>query len=298
MEKSKSSSPDFSVRDFFKRFPDDEACLVHIFKVRFGERHVCRACGVESTFHRMSDRRAWACAACGDHLYPTAGTVFQDTRTPLQVWFYAIYLFVTTRHGVSGKELQRQLGVTYKTAWRMGHKIREQMDKGEVKALLSGHVEIDETYVGGKTTGGKRGRGAPGKTIILGLKERGGRLVTEVIKDVKLYTLWDATIANVKRGSTVSTDEFKSYNLLTEEGFTHVAVRHGRKEWAVFDQHTRELHHTNSIESFWRQFKNSVRGTHTSISQKHMKRYLDEFTFRANHRDEVNRMFDRLVAAF
>ena len=83
----------------------------------------------------MTNRRAFACSACGDHVYPTAGTIFEDTRTPLQLWFYAIYLFVTIRHGVSGKELQRQLGVTYKTAWRMGHKIREQMDKGEVKAV-------------------------------------------------------------------------------------------------------------------------------------------------------------------
>ena len=179
MEKSISSSPDFSVREFFKRFPDDEACLEHVFNVRFGKRHVCRACGVESTFHRMGDRRAWACAACGHHIYPTAGTIFQDTRTPLQVWFYAIYLFVTTRHGVSGKELQRQLGVTYKTAWRIGHKIREQMDKGEVKQLLSGHVEIDEAYVGGKRPG-KRGRGAAGKTVVMGFKERGGRLVASI----------------------------------------------------------------------------------------------------------------------
>lgn len=186
--KSKSTTPDFSVRDFFKRFPNDETCLKHIFDVRFGERHVCRACGVESTFHRMSDHRAWACAACGDHVYPTAGTIFQDTRTPLQVWFYAIYLFVTTRHGVSGKELQRQLGVTYKTAWRIGHKIREQMDKGEVKSLLSGHVEIDEAYVGGKRPG-KRGRGAAGKTIVMGFKERGGRLVAQIIPDVKMKTL-------------------------------------------------------------------------------------------------------------
>src|SRR6056297_2050416 len=134
VEKRKSASPDFSVRDFFKRFPDDEACLDHTFNVRFGERHVCTTCGVDSTFHRMSNRRAWVCAACGDHVYPTAGTTFQDTRTPLQSWFYAIYLFVTTRRGVSGKELQRQLGVTYKTAWRIGHKIREQMEKGEMQA--------------------------------------------------------------------------------------------------------------------------------------------------------------------
>jgi len=157
MGKSKSASPDFRVRDFFKRFPDDEACLEHIFKVRFGKRHECRACGVESTFHRVksvdkrtkaeTQRRAWACASCGDHVYPTAGTIFQDTRTPLQSWFYAIYLYVSTRHGVSGKELQRQLGVTYKTAWRIGNKIREQMSNHDAKALLSDHVEIDEAYV-------------------------------------------------------------------------------------------------------------------------------------------------------
>ncbi len=297
-QKSKSVTPDFSVRDLFKRFPDDEACLQHIFNVRFGERHVCTTCGVDTTFHRMTNRRAWACAACGAHLYPTAGTIFQDTRTPLRVWFYAIYLFVTTRHGVSGKELQRQLGVTYKTAWRIGHKIREQMDKGEIKSFLTGHVEIDEAYVGGKRSGGKRGRGAPGKTIVMGFQERGGRLVAQIIPDVKMKTLRAETLAQVERGSVISTDELLSYGLLKRDGYTHVAVKHGRKQWVVFDQETRQLHHTNSVESFWRQFKHSVRGTHTSISQKHMKRYLDEFTFRANHRDEVNGMFDRIVAAF
>ncbi len=297
MDKSKSASPDFSVREFFKRFPDDEACLEHIFNVRFGERHVCDACGVESTFHRMSNRRAWACAACGDHLYPTAGTIFQDTRTPLQVWFYAIYLFVTTRHGVSGKELQRQLGVTYKTAWRIGNKIREQMSKHDAQAILSGHVEIDEAYVGGKRPG-KRGRGAAGKTIVMGFKERGGRLVTEIIPDVKMKTLREKTLANVAPGATVSTDELYSYGLMSGAGYTHVAVKHGKKQWAIYDYETQQLHHTNHVESFWRHFKHSVRGTHVSISQKWMKRYLDEFTFRANHRDEVNLMFDRLIAAF
>ena len=109
-----------TVGEFFARFPDDEACLNHIMEVRYGMRHVCQACGVEGTFHKLTNRRAFSCSSCGSHIYPTAGTVFQDTRTPLQVWFYAIYLFVTTRHGVSGKELQRTLGVTYKTAWRIG----------------------------------------------------------------------------------------------------------------------------------------------------------------------------------
>ena len=157
-------------------------------------------------------RRAWACASCGDHLYPTAGTIFQDTRTPLQVWFYAIYLFVTTRHGVSGKELQRQLGVTYKTAWRMGHKIHEQMDRGEVKSLLSGHVEIDEAYVGGKRPG-KRGRAPAGKAIAMGFKERGGRLLAQIIPNVKMDTLTADTLKTVERGSVVSTDELLSCGL-------------------------------------------------------------------------------------
>lgn len=295
--KSISASPDFSVRDFFKRFPNDEACLEHIFNVRFGERHVCRACGNESTFNRMGSRRAWACSHCGDHVYPTAGTIFQDTRTPLQVWFYAIYLFVTTRHGVSGKELQRQLGVTYKTAWRIGHKIREQMDKSEIKGLLSGHVEIDEAYIGGKRQG-KRGRGAEGKTIVMGFKERNGKLVTEIIPNVKMKTLQEQTLNCVERGTTISTDELLSYGLLAKEGYTHVAVKHGIKEWAVYDYGTKQLHHTNNVESFWKLFKASIRGTHVSVSPKHMKAYLNEFTFRANHRHEENLMFDRLIAAF
>src|SRR5688500_20022915 len=120
-----SKSVPFSVREFFARFPDDQACLQHIFDVRYGSPHICHSCGKMSTFHQLEDRpRAWSCAHCGHLIYPTAGTVFMDTRTPLQLWFYAIYLFVTSRHGVSGKELQRALGVTYKTAWRMGQHIR------------------------------------------------------------------------------------------------------------------------------------------------------------------------------
>jgi hypothetical protein len=134
-----------TVKEFFARYPDDDTCLSHIMEVRYGLRHECRKCGVYATFHKLESRRAFSCAQCGDHVYPTAGTVFQDTRTPLQVWFYAIYLFVTTRHGVSGKELERTLGVTYKTAWRMGQQIRKLMGKADSVEMLKGHVEMDET---------------------------------------------------------------------------------------------------------------------------------------------------------
>lgn len=296
MTKSKSSSPDFSVRAFFQRFPDDEACLEHIFQVRFGERHVCRACGVEASFHRMSNRRAWACSACGDHVYPTAGTVFEATRTPLQSWFYAIYLFVTTRHGVSAKELQRQLGVTYKTAWRIGHKIREQMEANDFDGLLSGHVQADEAYIGGRRKG-QRGRPS-NKTVIMGVKETGGKIKTAVVENASTASLRPVILDNVEKGAHVSTDEWRAYNLLASDGYLHGRVNHSAEEWARYDTLNEVNVTTNEVENFWRHLKASIKGTHNNVSKQHMQKYLAEFTFRANHRSEVNRMFDRLVAVF
>ena len=267
-------------------------------EVRFGLRHTCRACGVDSTFHRLTNRpRAFSCAQCGAHVYPTAGTVFEDTRTPLQLWFYAIYLFVTTRHGVSGKELERALGVTYKTAWRMGQKIRELMSKADGFEILKGHVEADEAYVGGRRSGGKRGRGAPGKTIVLGMQERDGRLKAEVIPNVKLATLKEAIERNVEPGSIVSTDELMSYALLERSGYKHGVVTHSAKEWSYYDYRHDAKHHTNTVEGFWRLFKASVRSTHIHVSSKYMDRYLGEFTFRSNHRAMKNAMFDLLIAS-
>ena len=286
----------FTVRDFFNRFPDDDACLAHIMEVRYGLRHSCRKCGAEATFHKLAKRKAYSCSHCGDHVYPCAGTIFEDSRTSLQVWFYAIFLFVTTRHGVSGKELQRQLGVTYKCAWRMGQQIRSLMSKADGFEMLSGHVELDEAYVGGKRPG-KRGRGAAGKTIVFGMKEREGRMSTEIIPNVRKATLRDATVRNVEPGSTVSTDELMSYGLLGGDGFQHGTVRHSAKEYAYYDQGLDVVHHVNHVESFWRLFKKSVASTHIHISPKYMDRYLDEFTFRSNHRQMENAMFDLLIGA-
>jgi len=214
--------PKLTVREFFKRFPDDEACLTHIMTVRFGMRHTCRACGQEATFHRLENRRAYSCSRCGDHVYPTAGTSFEDTRTPLQLWFYAIYLFVVTRHGVSGKELQRQLGVTYKTAWRMGHKVRELIANTKDFDLLSGHIEADEAYVGGKRPG-KRGRGAEGKTVVVGMKERGGPIEAQVIPNVKKST-W--SYYDYKHDATHHTNNVENFWRLFKNSVrsTHIHV--------------------------------------------------------------------------
>ncbi|WP_019831178.1 IS1595 family transposase [Sphingomonas sp. PR090111-T3T-6A] len=298
MSKKPSAVVAMSVREFFARFPNDDACLVHIMNVRFGGTTMdCPACGVEGEFHKLRDRRVYACPNCLHQIAPTANTILHDTRTPLVSWFYAMYLFATTRHGVSGKELQRQLGVTYKTAYRIGMQIRTLMGKADFDGLLSGHVQADEAYVGGRRSGGKRGRGAPGKTIVMGMKEEGGPLVTRIIPDVKKPTLRAVVNENVEKGSVVSTDELMSYGLLEGDGYVHGSVKHAAKEWSRYDYRQGVTHSTNAVEGFWRLFKASVRSTHVQISGKHMARYLDEFTFRANHRERMNAMFDLMVGA-
>lgn len=286
-----------TVRQFFAEFSDDDACLKRVMEVRYGLRRVCEKCGKEATFHKLTERRAYSCSNCGDHVYPCAGTIFQDSRTSLQTWFYAIYLFVVTRHGVSGKELQRSLGVTYKTAWRMGQQIRDLMGSAQEFAMLKGHVELDEAYIGGVRRGGKRGRGAEGKTIVMGMAEREGRIATQVIPNIKKATLRGVVLKNVEPGSIVSTDELMSYGLLTGDGYKHGTVKHGEKEWSYYDYRHDAIHNTNRVESFWKLFKKSIASTHIHISAKHANRYLGEFSFRSNHRVMANAMFDILIAA-
>src|SRR5882762_6253861 len=140
----KKEKASITIRDFFRQFPTDEACLQHVFNIRFGQGHTCPKCKRASRWSRFEAERAYACQWCGHHLHPTVGTPFEDSRTPLQLWFYAIYLFTTSRHGVPAKELQRQLGVTYKTAWRIGHEIRKHMASVDGETPLSGDIEIDE----------------------------------------------------------------------------------------------------------------------------------------------------------
>lgn len=287
-----------TVRQFFERFPNDRACLDHVMEVRYGLRHVCKKCGQDATFHKLKTRQLYSCSRCGHHVHPTAGTVFEDTRTSMQLWFYAIYLFVTTRHGVSGKELQRSLGVTYKTAWRMGHQICLLMAATDGFETMQGHVEADEAYIGGyrEAEPGFTGRSAKNKTIIIGIKERGGRMHAEVIPNVKTNTLQHIITKYVEAGSIVSTDELGSYSLLNAAGYKHGRVKHSRMEYVRHDDDGVK-HHVNHVESFWRLFKNSVASTHISVSPKYMDRYLREFTFRSNHRAMQNAMFDLLIGA-
>lgn len=276
------------ITEFMALYPNDDACLEYLFKKNFGDEFACPRCGAKGKFRKLSKMPAYTCQ-CGEHIHPMAGTPFHRSHTPLQKWFYVIYLFTTTRHGVPAKELQRQLSVNYKTAWRMGHEIRKYLGYIDGDSPLEGHVEIDETMLGQKQSGGKRGRGAPGKTIVLGMVERGGDIITRVVKNVKRATLEPIIARHVWRGTAVSTDELASYQHLRKRGFKHGQVNHARGEWV------NGIHHTNTIEGFWSHFKRSVLGTHIHISRRHLVKYLREFQFRWNMRHDPAGMFPYLL---
>ena len=282
--------------EFQKRFPNDEACLHHMMVTRHGGTEIdCPTCGVHSKFYRLTRDRAYLCQHCKHEIYPTAGTFMHRTHLPLHKWFFAMFLFSTSRHGVAAKELQRQVGISYKTAWRMARLIREHMAHIDGEWPLGGpggEVEADETYIGGKTTGGKRGRGAPNKTVVFGMLERGGDVMATVVPNVRKRTLQPIVIENVKMGSTIHTDELRSYFGLGQAGYRHETVTHGAGEYV------RQGSHVNGIEGFWSRLKLSIRGTHVHVSAKHLQKYVKEFEYRYNRRQRPTAIFGDLVANF
>ena len=280
-----------TVQEFFKLFPDDAACLDHLMLARFGREIECPKCWKKGRFARIAKIPAYSCPWCGHHIHPMVGTPFENSSTPLQKWFYAMYLFTTSRHGVPAKELQRQLGVTYKTAWRMAHLIRMYIGVVDGNGTLSGHVEADETYVGGKRLGRGHAGKFSNKTVVFGVVERQGELVTRVVPDRTMESLQPVIYENVEPGTTITTDEHVSYNDLHHD-FDHTAINHGAKEYA------RGHHHTNTIEGFWSMMKRSIRGTHVHVSAKHLPKYLVEFEYRWNMRGMQYFMMDRLLKAF
>jgi len=224
-----------------------------------------------------------------------AGTPFERTHTPLAKWFYAMYLFTSSRHGVPAKELQRQLGVTYKTAWRMGHEIRKYMGNVDGDPMLGGHVEADEAYIGGgPRKHGKRGefKYRTAKTTVFGMVERGGDVMTRVVPNAQRKTLIPHIVANVEKGSTISTDEWHPYKALPKAGYQHLIVKHRDGEYV------RGIAHTNTLDGFWSMLKRAIRGTHVHVSRKHMSKYLGEFEYRYNMRKQPEMMFNKLLASF
>lgn len=281
-----------TLKQFFGRFPNDDACLDQMMRVRYGERFACGKCNRNAKYYRVRGRRSYECEHCGHQVYPTAGTPFEKTRTSLRDWFHVMFLFTTTRNGVAAKEVQRALGVTYKTAWRMCRIIREYMGYVDVDgdAPLGGPgggiVEADTTFVGGPDK-----RGFDDKAIVLGIVERAGEAVTRVIDSTRETDKLPHLYQWIKAGSHVVTDEYRGFWEL-KEAFRHDTVNHSAKEYA------RGNIHTNTTEAFWAMVKRTISGTHIWVSKKCLQTYLREIEFRWNLRKSPWMMFDLLLMAF
>lgn len=280
----------YTLQEFLKEYPNDAACLDRIFKLRFGElERTCPCCGKETKFRRVVTRRSYQCRLCYHQLYPTANTPFNKTRTPLNYWFYVMYLMTTTRNGVASTEVQRALGVTYKTAHKMTTQIRKLMREYR-KKKLTGHVEIDETYVStGKKGGADNGRLSIRKPVFA-IVERLGEVRATVIDDAKIANTRPYIIANVDKNAHVSTDESTLYNSLSKSGYiNHGVIKHAAEEYR------RGETSTNTIEGFFGQLKRMIFGTHVHVSPQHLQKYVDEAVFRYNHRFKDVDMFGCLV---
>jgi predicted RNA-binding Zn-ribbon protein involved in translation (DUF1610 family)/transposase-like protein len=300
----------YTFKQFQAEYPDDSTCLDAIMKVQYGGTHfLCPGCGCEANFYQMSKRRAYACQECGHHIYPCVGTIFEKSRTKLTHWFFAMYLMTSTRHGCAAKELQRQLGVTYKCAWRIAHELRKLMAAADYQGPLSGHVEIDETYMGGaprKPSNAERRDKQPKKprgkkAIVMGMVERDGMLRAGPVANVKRATLEPLIEQSVELGSTISTDELPSYRSLYASPYRHQSVDHSRGEYVRYSHWGKRLPepaHVNTMEGHWSLLKRAIRGTHVHVSNKHLWKYVSEFSYRRNFRHSHQAMFARLVASF
>jgi len=263
----------YTFKDFKTEYPDDEACLKAVLVNRFGD--TCPSCGTIGTkFYPITGRKGFACGSCRKHVYPLAETIFRKSETSLWNWFYAIYLFSVSKNGVSAKEIERQLGVTYKTAWRMAKQIRLLMSDGG--SPLDGDVEVDETYIGGRHPRSMR---FSKKQSVFGAVERGGMAKITHVKSTGARVLLPQIMKNISEGSTIYSDEYGSYRKLSYYGYNHTTINHSTMEWV------RGNAYTNTIEGFWSQLKRSLRGTYHSVSPKYLQLYLDEFAFRYNHRN-------------
>jgi transposase-like protein len=295
-KKATQPKQEMDLMKLFAQYATDEQCRIALEKLRFPEGVRCTRCQSEK-ISRAYKRNQFECESCGYHFSVTAGTIFHDSHLPLTKWFAAIYLICESKKGISANQLKRTIGVSYKTAWYLCHRIRAAVADADT-SLLKGVIEVDETYIGGKAKNMHKAdrarritaRGGVNKTMVLGAIERGGKLRLRVDKRADSATLHKfIKEMSAPEAECIMTDEWQGYRGIADENTRHETVSHNQDEWVRGDVHT------NTVENAWSLFKRSVVGSYHQISAKHLDRYLDEFEFRFNNRNNPYLFRDTLL---
>jgi len=278
----------YTVKQFQSEYPNDNACLEYLMEKRFpGGIALCVQCGEDRKHYRVSGRTCYACPVCGYHLFPLAGTIFHKSTTSLTPWFYVIKLMTSTRVGISAKQIQRETGVTYKTAWRMMKQVRILMAE---KLRLQGAVEMDEAYFGGSDSNKPQHLRGKAKTPVLGIVERNGRVSTHVLPDASKDSILPVVGEVLHPRTMIYSDGSKAIEQVRWMGMSHklATVNHskGYKDgWA----------HTNTIDGFWSLVKRGITGVYYQVGLEYLQSYLNEYAFRYNRRHVMRPMFTQLL---
>ena len=272
-----------------EHFHNEEKARRYLEKIRWSDGiPVCPHCGSKNEHYELKAKKSsselrggvWKCKDCRNQFTVTVGTIFEGSHIPLDKWLFAVQILCSSKKGMSAKQIERMMGITYKTAWFMMHRIRYAMEQNTQLPKLMGIVEVDETYIGGKSKG-KRGRGSINKIPVVSLIERKGKVRSFQTDRVTAKNLKEVIRENVDKNSTIMTDEFKSSHGLKKEFQDHQVVNHGQKEYV------NGIANTNTVEGYFSLLKRGIIGAYHHISKQHLKRYLAEFDFRYNNR-EIN----------
>jgi transposase len=272
----------YTIHDLLYDFPDEKSCLIWLFEFRYPEGVLCAKCLMMTKHYLISGRKVFSCGKCGNQINPLLGTIFYKSRVPLRKWFLAIYQIATHKAGVSAKQVQRELGVTYKTAWRMMHEIRKMM--GNTPDLLDGEFEIDETFIhpnSFKRSSVRKKYGYDMRRsgeVVFGILQRNGCVRVWHVRGTGVRVLLPIIERSVVYGSTIHTDGYGGYRCLTDTGYNHHWTDHGKGEY------WREDSYTQNIENFWSHFKRGIKGVYRHIGKGYIQLYANEYAWRYSNR--------------